>query len=128
MIDRQGRIADQPLTFHAKVKSSGYGQPVPQKIPPPKSVLEVEVLSLILRILFAPKATSYSIENIRNILTQLQSHSSFLVIRLIAHFNWYLHTMVTIANLQAKLLRRIEAYLSLPLHFVASSRPFPSVL
>ena len=36
MIDRQGRIADQPLTFHAKVKSSGYGQPIPQKMAPRK--------------------------------------------------------------------------------------------
>ena len=39
MIDKHGRIADQPLTFHAKVKSSGYGQPTPttsQKLAPPR--------------------------------------------------------------------------------------------
>lgn len=38
IIDKQGRIADQPLTFHAKVKSSGYGQPLlPQKMAPRKA-------------------------------------------------------------------------------------------
>ena len=37
MIDKQGRIADQPLTFHTKVKSSGYGQPLPQKMAPRKA-------------------------------------------------------------------------------------------